>query len=155
MPLHAVLGVTAITVACIAAALSLIYVASISSRRALRWPVVVGAVVAVTCVAVAGEVSKPLLDAVEATGSAAEVAAAQAHGDGSGALLVSLICLVVAVVATVWNVLRPSHKTWNPRMTIAAVIVALAACATIATAGVVLVEALNAVAIGHPSWGTH
>ncbi len=154
MPPHAVLGVAAITVACIAGVLGLIYVAAIGSRLALRWPLVVASALAFACSVVAGEAAKPLLEAVEATGSTGEIAAAQAHAHGSDILTLAVFALSIAVLATVWSVLRPARGTWSVRMSIGGGIVAIASCATIATAAIVLVEALNAVAVGHPSWGS-
>ena len=99
MPPHALLGVAAITLACVAAVLGFSYAVAINGRRAQRWPLVGLSVLAASCATVAGGAGKPLLASVEANGSIAEVAAA------------------------------------------------------LVTAGAVLVGALDAVAIGHPSWG--
>lgn len=105
MPPHALLGVAAITLACVAAVLGFSYAIAINGRRALRWPLVGLSVLAAACATAAGGSGKPLLARVEANGSVAEVAAAQVTA------------------------------------------------AALVTAAAVLVGALDAVAIGHPSWG--
>jgi hypothetical protein len=146
--------VAAITTAAIAAVLGIIYAAAISSRRALRWPLVTAALTAFSLAIAAGLAGESLLAAVKANGSTAEIAAAEAHAHSSDALTVAAFVFAVAVLATVWSVLRPACTRWSRAMAIGTATIALGACATLVTAAIVLAKALEAVSTGHPSWNT-
>lgn len=153
MPAHALLGSIAVVVSALAALSALAYAFVLPIRRALRWPTVLAAVAALTLVVMAGEAGKTLLEAVEATGSPAEVTAAQAHAHGSDPLLASLFFLLISLVSTVWTAMRPSRDHWTGPMRVAAAVTATTAASTLVFAGAVLYQALHAVAVGHPSWG--
>jgi len=65
---------------------------------------------------------------------------------------------IEVVLATIWKVLSPRKKGWTGGMIIGSVLSVLsvlsgvAAIVVIITGGIVLVQALEAVTAGHPSW---
>ena len=152
VPPHAVIATLTLAIAAVAAVLAFIYATARTSRRTLRWPLL--AVSAGSCVlaAVTGQLGGPLLDAVKATGSAVEIAAAQQHAHGSDVLTVSSFALLVVVLSTVWKALSPRREPWNAGAVIGAVLLAGAAAAVLVTGCIVLMEALEAVTAGHPTW---
>lgn len=153
VPAHAVLAVITLAVASISAAFALVYAAGPLTRRTLRWPLLVVSTAAFVLAAVTGELGSALLEAVKASGSAAEAQAAQAHAHGSDALTVALFALLVVVASTIWKALNPrKQQHWDTGATIGAVLLAVAGLAVVITAGIVLAAALHAVTIGHPSW---
>lgn len=152
MPIHVMLGPVVLVLAALAAVASLVYAFAIPTRRALRWPLVVLTAATMIAAIVLGESGGALLETVERTGSAAEVQAARAHAHGSDALTTSVFFLLAVVVSTVWRTLSPSRRSWTTSMRIGATLTVITAAAVLVTGGVVLVDALNAVAAGHPSW---
>ncbi|MCC2335039.1 hypothetical protein [Cellulomonas wangsupingiae] len=153
MPAHVVLGCVALLVAVLVATAALVYALAPSGRPSLRWPLVAGTAVGFAVAVVAGQAGGSLLDTVMSSGSSLEAAAAQAHGHGSDALVVSLFFLLVWVLVSTWKMLRPSRDSHARSARIAAGVLVLIAVATIASAALVLYQALQAVSLGHPSWG--
>lgn len=152
MPAHVVLGFATLLVATVAALVALVHALVPASRRALRWPTLALAVVALVGALATSEAGATLLDAVQATGSAEEVAAAQTHAKGSDTLATALFLLVVAVLSTTWGALRPGRTAWTVGARIGASAVALTAVGTLAGVVLVVGQALAAVAAGHPTW---
>ncbi|WP_421735863.1 hypothetical protein [Cellulomonas sp.] len=152
MPAHAVLGLLALLLSVLAALTSLVYIGVPRTRRALRWPVVVLGVLAMTTIVFAGEAGKTLLTAVESLGSSEEVLAAQTHGHGSDALTTSVFLLLASTLATVWGPLRPTRPAGGTAARWWAAVVGVLAVTTLVSAGVVLGHALEAVTAGNPAW---
>lgn len=152
MPPHAVLGLVALLLSVLAALSALVYVGVPRTRHALRWPVVLTGVLAMTAVGFTGGTGKTLLTAVESLGSTAEVAAAQAHGHGSDALTTSVFFLLVSVLATVWGPLRPARPAGGTAARWWAAVVGVLAASTLISSAVVLAAALEAVTAGNPAW---
>jgi hypothetical protein len=148
MPAHAVLGSIGLLLAALAALTALMYAVAPSVRPVLRWPLVIACVLAFAATVVAGEAGGTLLKAVEATGPPGEVAAARAHGHGSGVLTTAAFLLLAVILSTVWG---PLHPTKGRRGVWAAVVVVVAV-GTLVAAGVVLGQALDAVTAGNPAW---
>lgn len=152
MPPHALVAVITLAVAAVSATLGIIYALARSTRKGLRWPLLAVSAVACTLAIVAGKLGDPLLAAVKATGSPAEIAAAQEHAHGSDALTVALFTLLIVILATIWKALSPRKERWNAGATIGAILLGIAAIVVIITGGVVLMQALQAVTAGHPTW---
>ena len=152
MPTHAVLAVITLAISAVTAALALTYAAGPATRRTLRWPLLAVSTGAFVLATVTDHLGEALLDAVKAAGSAAEVQAAQEHAHGSDALTVAVFALLVVVLSTIWKALSPRKQTWNAGAAIGAVLLGLASVAVFVTAAFVLVQALHAVTLGHPSW---
>ena len=152
MPPHALVATIALAIAAVAAAFAVTYAAARTSRATLRWPLLAMSAAAVVLTTVAGQLGGPLLDAVKATGSAAEIATAQQHAHGSDIFTVSLFALLVVALSTVWKALSPRKERWNAGAIIAAVLLVVTAVAVILTGVIVLAQALEAVTAGHPTW---
>jgi hypothetical protein len=152
MPPHVLVAVITLAVAAVSATLAIIYSLARSTRKGLRCPLVAVSAAACTLAIITGKLGSPLLAAVKATGSPAEIAAAQEHAHGSDALTVALFTLLVVVLATIWKALNPRKEGWNASATIGATFLGLAAIVVIITGGVVLLQALQAVTAGHPTW---
>jgi hypothetical protein len=136
----------------LAALAALLYVGIPPARRALRWPVVVTGVLAMTAIGFAGGTGKTLLTAVESLGSTTEITAAQAHGHGSDALTTSVFLLLATTLATVWGQLRPTKPAGGTAARWWAAVVGVLAVSTLISSGVVLGAALEAVTAGNPAW---
>jgi hypothetical protein len=149
MPAHALLGHLVGVVAPMTAVLALVHAFWPGSRRALRWPLVVAAAVTVGVVFATTEVAKDLVAQVEATSSAAEVAAAADHAKRSDALTGSAVLLLVHVLATSWWLLRPGRPPSRGTRWAAAALVVLA-LAVLGTTLLTLHDAVTAVWIDEP-----
>jgi hypothetical protein len=149
MPAHSVLAATTLVVVSVTSFVALAYAWIRPVRRVLRWPLVVGSAAAGVLVVLTGEAGKTLLRTVEASASAAEVAAAQAHAHGTDDLALSVFCLLITVVVTGWGVLRPNRERWTAGMWIGALVLASTAVVALVTGGLVLDAALDAVALGN------
>jgi hypothetical protein len=152
VPPHAFVATITLAIAAVAAAFAITYAAARATRATLRWPLLAISVAAVVLTTVTGQLGGSLLDAVQATGSAAEIAVAQQHAHGSDVLTVSLYALLVLELATVWKALSPRKERRNAGATIGAVLLVVTAVAVIVTGVTVLVQALEAVTAGHPTW---
>ncbi|WP_273651697.1 hypothetical protein [Cellulomonas fimi] len=154
MPAHAVAGHLVVIVAPLTALLALVYAAAPRTRTALRVPLVAVGAVTFALALWAGAAGGDLLDQLESAAAAtgqplpAEV---RAHAKGSDALTVAVVVLGVAVLATVWGVLRPRRPATTGAR-IAAGVVAVAAVAVLVTTATVLTEAMGAVWATHGLW---
>ena len=99
---------------------------------------------------VGGDLWDELRDVAQAAGDELP-AAVQQHAKGSDALAVAVFALGVAVLATVWGVLRPGRPT-TPGARVAGAVVTVAAVAVLVTTGTVLTQAMQAVWSTHVSW---
>ena len=149
MPAHYALASATLIVAWLTALSALVYAGVRPARRALRWPLLVSSSAAVVLVVLTGEAGGDLLRTVEETASAAEVAAARAHGHGSDSLAISIFFLLVAVLSTVWGALRPNRDRWTGGMWTGALVLAVTAVATLVTSAVVVDAALDAANLGN------
>lgn len=147
MPDHAVLASTTLVVAGMAALSALGYAWARPIRPAMRWPLLAVTTVATVLVFITATAGSSLLHDVEASASAAEVSAAQAHGHSADGFAIAMVCLLVAVLATIWGVLRPGRERWSVGMWTGALFLAITAIATLVTGGQVLGAALHAVAV--------
>jgi len=152
LPPHALVATITLAIAAVAAAFAITYAAAKKSRATLQWPLLAISAAAVVLETVTGNLGGPLLDTVKATGSAAEIAAAQQHAHGSDIFTISLFALLVVELSTVWKALSPRKERWNAGATIGAVLLVVTAVSVIITAVIVLVQALEAVTAGHPTW---
>ncbi len=144
MPEHVVIAHVAIMVAPIAAVLAVVYAAAPSTRRALRWPLIVACLLAAVLLIVAGTAGHALLDEVRATGSPAVYEAAYRHAKNSDA--VTTVAVLAAVVAPLagWRFLKPGAP--SSRLAVAsAVILGLLGVALAVTTATTVVDALQAV----------
>lgn len=96
-----------------------------------------------------GEVAKDLVTQVEATSSAAEVAAAADHSSRSDALTGSAVLLLVHVLATSWWLLRPGRRPSRGTRWAAAGL-AILALAVLGTTLLTLHDAVTAVWVDEP-----
>ncbi|MGF1646734.1 MAG: hypothetical protein ACFCVF_07430 [Kineosporiaceae bacterium] len=126
MPAHALLGHLVGVVAPMTVVLALGHALWPQARGRLRWPLLGAAAATVALVVATGEVAKDLVAQVEATASAAEVAAAADHAKRSDALTGSSSLLLVHVLVTSWWLLRPGREPSRGSRRAAAVLVALA-----------------------------
>ncbi|MBZ6372119.1 hypothetical protein [Microbacterium aurum] len=60
-----------------------------------------------------------------------------------------------ALLSVVWKVLSPRTERWSVGAVVAAIALGVAAIAVLVTGAQVLVQALEAVAAGHPGWSGH
>lgn len=149
LPAHAVVGHLVVIVAPIAALLAAVYALRPRTRRALRWPVVLGAVLTFALAVWAGQAGGALLDA---SGPAGQVpAAVDAHAHGAGLLSAASFLLLVAVAVLVPRVLSPGRPP-ERRAPIAVTLLVLCALATLVTTGTTLAQAMQAVWSHHPGW---
>jgi hypothetical protein len=149
MPAHSVLAATTLVVVGVTGLVAVAYAGIRPVRRVLRWPLIAASAAASVLVILTGEAGRTLLRTVEASASAAEVSAAQAHAHSTDGLALSVFCLLITVAVTVWGVLRPNRERWTAGMWIGALVLASTAVAALVTGGLVLDAALDAVAIGN------
>jgi hypothetical protein len=152
MPPHVLVAVIALAVAAVSATLAIIYVAARSTRAGLRWPLLGSSVVGALLALIAGQLADPLLAAVKASGSSAEVNAAELHAHGSDNFTLAIFALLVVVLATIWKLVSPRKAGWTVGVIVGSVLLGVAAIVVIVTGGAVLVQALQAVTAGHPTW---
>lgn len=154
MPPHAVAGHLVIIVAPLTSILALVYALRPSTRRALRWPLVVVGAVTAALVVWAGEVGGDLLDELTRSAQSAGQelpAAVQHHAKGSDALAVAIFVLGVVVLSVVWGLLRPGRPSTTGARVAGAVLV-VAAVTVLVTTGTVLAQAMEAVWATHGLW---
>lgn len=147
MPTHALLASATLVVAGVAALLSLGYAWCPRLRRALRWPLLATATAATLLALAAVTAGSSLLRELEKSAEAAEVAAAQTHGHSADGFAIAVLCLLVAVLATIWSALAPGRERWSAGMWVAAALLTATAIAAILTGGQVLNAALDAAAL--------
>ncbi len=150
MTLHAVLGLSCLLLSSVTALTALVYAVSLRTRRWLRWPLVVVGVLSCVLVVLAKIAGHVRLAVVEASASAAEVAAAQTHAKGTDLLAMALGSQVVVIVIAVWRPLDPAKDKWTSSMRIWAGVLGLLSAGTLAAAARVLMQALNAANGGNP-----
>lgn len=148
MPPHAILASATLVVAGVAALNALGYAWFTRARRTLRWPLVVITTAATVLMFMTAEAGSRLLKSVEGSAGAAEVAAAQAHAHGSDGFAVAVACLLVAVLATVWGLLRPNRALRGIGPWTGALVLSVLAVATLGSGVGVLRDALHAVSLG-------
>lgn len=153
LPAHAVVGHLVVIVAPIAALLAAVYGLAPRTRRALRWPLVAGAVLTFALAVWAGQVGQTLLAAVEsaAPGGAPLPAAVDEHAHGAALLSAASFVLLVAVAVLVPRALRPGRPRGRASSVGAAVLV-LCAVGTLVTTATTLAQAMDAVWSHHPGW---
>jgi uncharacterized membrane protein len=147
MSAHSALASVTLVLAGVTALSALAYAWVRPVRRVARWPLLLISTAAVVLAAITGEAGGSLLSTVEASASAAEIAAAQAHAHGTDAFVLSVFGLLVTVLATIWRALRPNREHWSVGMWTSALVLTAFAVATLATGGLVLAAALDAVAL--------
>ncbi|MEV4481469.1 hypothetical protein [Micromonospora coxensis] len=147
MPAHSVLATVTLVIAGVAAVGALGYAWVRPLRRTVRWPLLVTATAATVLAFMTAAAGSELLRDVEAAASTAEAAAARAHGHSADGFATAVVCLLVGVLATVWSVLRPNRERWSAGMWTGALVLTVAAVATLVTGGQVLAAALDALAL--------
>jgi hypothetical protein len=147
MPLHVVIAHLAVIVAPLTALVALTYAVRPPARRGMRWPLVLGAAVSITLTIWAADAGdtlwKSLKTAAEGRGTTLPPTV-WAHAHGSDLFTVAVVALAITVLALVWWLLRPG-RTQTVWAVVAAVLLGLAAIATLVTAGIVLDQAMTAV----------
>lgn len=143
MPEHVLIAHIAVMVAPVAAVLAVLYAVAPSTRRTLRWPLVVTCVLAAILVIVAGTAGHALLEELKATASPAYEAAYR-HAKNSDALTtVAVLAAVVAPLAG-WGFLKPGAPRSRLGVASAVVLILLGVALAVTTASTV-VDALQAV----------
>jgi hypothetical protein len=154
MPVHAAIAHLAVIIAPLTAFVALAYALLPASRRGMRWPLVVGAMLSIAAVVWTSEVGGDLLTAMKAGAAARGTtlpAEVTTHAHGSDVLFLGVVALGIAVVALVWWLLRPGRTT-SIATFVAAAVLAVAALSTLAATAIVLQQALTAVWTLHPYW---
>lgn len=147
MPTHVLIAHLAVIVAPVAALIALVYAVRPSSRRGMRWPLVVSGVAAVAISFWASTQGSALYQELTARAAANGTelpAAVFAHGHGSDVLLVATFALAVVVLALVWWLLAPGRRAPVAGV-VAAGVLAVAALGTLGATWVVLEQAIQAV----------
>lgn len=146
MPEHVVIAHFAIMVVPIAAILAVLYAVAPSTRRALRWPLVLACVLAAVLLIMAGSAGHVLLDELKATASPAEYEAAFRHAKSSDAVTTAAVCAAVIAPLAGWLFLKPgADRNW--RAVLAAAVLALVGVALAVTGAFTVLDALQA------AWG--
>lgn len=108
---HVVVAHLAAMTAPLAAALAVLYAAAPATRRVLRWPLVVTALLTAALMVVAGNAGHQLLDELRASGATAEYEAAYRHAKSSD--LATTAAVLTAILAVVGGLaaLRPDQPS--------------------------------------------
>jgi hypothetical protein len=151
MPFHVVVAHLAVIVVPLTALVALAYAVRPAARRGMRWPLVVGGAASITLTIWAADAGDTLWKSLKAAAEARATAlppTVWAHAHGSDVFTVSVVALAILVVGFVWWLLRPG-RTQTVWTVIAAVLLGVAAIATLVTTGIVLDQAMTAV------WSQH
>jgi hypothetical protein len=136
LPMHAMVIHAVVVLVPLSALCAIAYVARPSWRQALRWPTVVGAVVAGVGAFVAAESGEQLLVRVsQARASTTDFDLLQNHVDWGDRAKLFCLLFMVLTLAAVWFVKPPEQQTPRSRPTevLLSILVTLSALAAITT----------------------
>lgn len=107
MPDHILIAHVAAMVAPIAGVLAVVYAAAPSTRRGLRWPLVVSGVLSAVLIVVASDAGHSLLDALRASGPIAKYEAAYQHAKSSDLAAIAAVVLAIVAPLAAWRFVPP------------------------------------------------
>jgi hypothetical protein len=147
MPLHVVIAHVAVIVVPLTALVALVYAVRPVARRVMRWPLVLGAAASATLTVLAADAGdalwKSLRTAADGRGTTLPPTV-WAHAHGSDVFTVAVVALAILALTLAWWLLRPG-RTQTVWTVLAAVLLGVAAIATLVTTGIVLDQAMTAV----------